>query len=341
MRCAYLLVVVNLHWMMVGHVFEQSQIELGPLALTVSARAAAFASAIDFCFVIMALLSPLVHTFVHFYNLGVLRLSFHQIHIHRSMSVSGCVFAVIHITLHVVAWCINPATQVEGKDIYQLNSVAFITGLVLVITLVGAGISGFNLKVNLYSPKSAALHLPFSLLFFVTLFGHGFEKVLGAPLGDYMVVGMFAICAGSFIIFVFAVPMSRKEVDFKRSVWGDVIREKEDHFMLVAVKYGSSSSIPPGSFFNIYASYGTSLSYVHAHPFPVFSTKNGSLVFLIQCRQAQREEHTSFTQQLLVVRYCLYFYFLSSNCSFLGLTFCTYKDLFRVQPIPLSNHWAF
>lgn len=302
MKWVFTIVMMNLHWMMVGHVFEQNRVEFGTLTLITCARAAAFAAAIDFCFVAMSLLSPLAHTFVQFFNLGIMRLSIHKIHIHRSMVVSGCVFTIIHVTLHVVSWCITPSIQMNGRDMYRLDSASFITGVVMVCALVVSGLTGYFLKVNLYAPISAATHLPVSLLFFFFLFGHGFEKVLGVPLGDYMIIGTFAICAGALIIFFFAVPMNRKEVDFKQSVWGDVIREKEDNYMLVTLKYGNSSSIQPGSFFVIYSSYGTSLSYTHGHPFPVFSARNGSLMFLIQCRQAQREDHMSFTQQLLVVR---------------------------------------
>jgi hypothetical protein len=302
MRIAYFVVIVNLHWMAVGHVFSTGDVSSLVLTIATCARAAGFAAAIDFCFVAVALLSPLTHVFTQFFNMGIMRLSIHQIHLHRSMAVSGGFFAFLHIVLHAIAWCLDPNVTVSGNQLYSLTSIAFITGIFMVVGFVGAGVTGYELSINLSSPISGSLHLPLSIVGFIAFFGHGYAQLLGAPLGDYMVLGTFFVCVGSYIIFFFAVPVQRMEVDFKKSVWGDVIRVKEDHYMLVALKQVSSTTIPPGSFYNIYAAYDSMLSYTHGHAFPVFSARNGTVVFLIRCRRAKRDERISFTHRLLVMR---------------------------------------
>jgi hypothetical protein len=225
MKCAYFLVVMNLHWMVVGHVFSQGDVSTTSLAVATCARAAALASAIDFCFVIMAILSPLAHAFIQFYNLGILRLSIHQIHLHRSMVVSGSLFAFIHIILSVIGWCIDPTLSFNSTHLYRVASVSYISGIIMLICLIGAGVTGYELSINLSAPISSLLHLPFSFLFFIAFSVHGYEHLMGEPLGDYMILVTSLICVGSYLIFFFALPVRRMEVDFRQSVWGDVIRE--------------------------------------------------------------------------------------------------------------------
>jgi len=135
-----------------------------------------------------------------------------------------------------------------------------------------------------------SLHTPLACLGLIALFIHGREKHLGSNLASHLCLITFTTCIVVFTFFCFFSRIHELEVDQRGSVFGP-------DFILLTVKYHDSNYIPPGSFFNLYASTDSYMSVFHSHSFPVFSTRNSRIVFLIRCRNRKDRKKSSFTSR--------------------------------------------
>jgi len=137
-----------------------------------------------------------------------------------------------------------------------------------------------------------SLHAPFACIGFFALFMHGsgdeFGDLEGSELTEVVFIGSVVIA----VLFFLFTKIRELEVDQRQSKFGT-------NFIFLSVKYSDSDYIPPGSFFNLYASADSYMSIFHCHSFPVFSTRNSRIVFLIKCRNKSNwKRSSSFTSRL-------------------------------------------
>ena len=181
----------------------------------------------------------------------------------------------------------------------------------------GAWITGYFSRFKKPSIVSA-LHFPFACTAFLALAAHtgpfnddssGDDSGLSSSsieddipfstFSSYFVIAIFVIGLTIYALFFFFHPIAPMDVNKYQTVW----LSGSNKFSFLVVNYRNSSSIPPGSFFLIYANHHSNLSYFHAHSFPVFSSQNGRISFLIRCQIAQDEDQISFTQRLSLGKY--------------------------------------
>jgi hypothetical protein len=302
MKYIFYIIILDLHVMTVGFAREMS--DDFPDTLIKCARAAALVGSIDFGFVVLGLLSPVLQLYYQIFNFGIMHRAIHKLHFHLNMAASGCLFGFLHICFHVIVWISKPGITYHDKLIYSPQNTAFATGLLMVLGFVGAFVSGY-FTTRKESPQSAfSSHLPFAALGFAAFFGHGHQRILGSAIREEVTVVIFIGCASVYAIFFFFNPVHSFEVDKAKSYWAKGVRKEQ--FMLLVVKYNDSHLLPPGSFFNIYNNDDSFLAYFHGHPFSVFSTKNKQLAFLVHCRASSRERHSSFTERLYQGKYRTY-----------------------------------
>ena len=171
-----------------------------------------------------------------------------------------------------------------------------ITGAVIALGIVGAWITGYLARFGT-SPVVSSLHFPFTCLGFLGLVAHSYNLIF--PFGTYFVLATFIVCLMIYGVFFFFNPIQPMMVDGDETVW---LSGKNEYSFLV-VNYNNSNTIPPGSFFLIYSNQRSNLSHFHAHSFPVFSSTNQRISFLVHCRIPEYSNDTSFTQRLSIVKY--------------------------------------
>ena len=279
--------------------------------LAVTARAAGFVASMDLCFVAMAFIAPFIQFLNHFFNIR--HHSVHKLCFHKNVALSACIFSFIHIALHIINWTmkedhnsIGCGTKVDGtvysntthppKDLYSTSNTDFITGVVMAACFLGAMITGILMTWRAHAAVFSS-HAPFAILGFIALFIHGRDNILGDQLGSQLCEAVFIISVITFVLFFLFARVHELEVDQRRTKFSN-------SFVLLSLKYNDSSYVPPGSFFNIYASTDSYMSIFHGHSFSVFSTQDSRIVFLIQCRTEFGGKHgSSFTSRLVHDKY--------------------------------------
>lgn len=162
------------------------------------------------------------------------------------------------------------------------------------VGLIGAIHSGRNPNSNF------AYHHFYTGMVILAFSVHGSGGVLGTPIGDYVVLAV-ALGASLIISLYFAFyPTRKSNVDLQLSacIRGIVNQKKKVYFLLLVTDNPTHQPVPPGSLFNIYDKRGGSYPFVHAHPFPVFSSSPRRLVFFIRCRFSKSKTRPSFTRTL-------------------------------------------
>lgn len=301
------------------------------------ARAAAWAASVNFGFVALSVLSPVFQLLYQYFNFNIMHHSLHTIHFHRNAALCGSIFALMHIGL-AVAQFVESHCKIEhgGKDENICTQVKIISGGFICLGFVGAWISGHLGRFKLPSVVSS-FHLPFAFLGFMGMFAHAHGS-LDFPFGTYFVLTIFAACAAVYTLFFFFNPIQPMEVNVEETVW----QSDSNKFLFLVLNYDNSASTPPGSFYLLYDTKDSNLSYFHAHPFPVFSSRNRQLVFLVRCRIPTHPERLSFTQRLSLGKYpllqstilvCAYFWSKSCprnaenlNFYYICATFSTFFD---------------
>ena len=97
------------------------------------------------------------------------------------------------------------------------------------------------------SSFASMLHFPFVGIGFIALFAHAFTSEF--PFGTNFVLWSFVACLAIYSVFFFFNPIHPMDVNQYETVW----LGEENKFSFLVVNYHNSNSIPPGSFFLIYA----------------------------------------------------------------------------------------
>jgi hypothetical protein len=119
-KVSWYLAVVCMHFVAVGHYLLNIDTSLpnpsNPTILAV-ARAAGFIAAIDSCFVVLALISPIVRFLVRYHNIR----SWHQLNFHKSMAWCTCIFTIIHIGLLFISTYWHKISASPVKEVSVLK----------------------------------------------------------------------------------------------------------------------------------------------------------------------------------------------------------------------------
>ena len=268
-----------------------------PVLVTL-ARAAAWIAALNFGFVAFGI-SPLFQLVYQLFNFNIMHHSLSATHFHRNVAISGGIFSALHIGL-LAAYtklygCHTPTGFVQHKWAYYCVYPA-VSGGVVALGMLGAGIAGYLSRV-VGSSIVSALHFPLACIGFFGLVAHTYQITL--PFGTYLALVSFVSCLVIFAIFFFFNPIQPMDVNIQETVW---LSGKNKYSFLV-VNYNNSNSIPPGSFFLIYSNQQSNLSHFHAHSFPVFSSQDSRISFLVHCRVREHSRDISFTQRLSIGKY--------------------------------------
>jgi hypothetical protein len=171
----------------------------------------------------------------------------------------------------------------------------------MVICFSGALCTGWATSLKQSYPIFPFSHLLLACIGFSAFFLHGFQQILGDPIGDYLILGVFLTSVAIYALFIFVSKMRQLGVNHHLSYFGDL---ENPQYMFLVVEYANSNTVPPGSFFMIYSNANSSISLFHGHPFPVFSSRDRKLTFLIQCRSTHEgSNRASFTTKLAMDLY--------------------------------------
>lgn len=283
--------------------------------LIACARASAWAAAINFGFVALGILSPILQLVYQLFNFNIVHHSFHKIHFHRNVASCGCIFSLLHVILLA-------AFTIKNKDGCHQNAfcqpLPLISGGLIILGVAGAWLTGYLTRLKKFSFLSV-LHFPLACIAFFGLFAHATKTV--EPFGTNFVLVTFITCLIIYAIFFFFNPIQPMDINKTETTW----YQEKTKFAFLVINCHNSGQIPPGSFFLIYSNNNSNLSHFHAHAFPVFSSKNQRITFLIRTRTSKHPTHITFTQQLCTKIYpnlffsrlfFLFQFFLSVSFSF-------------------------
>eukprot|EP00026_Physarum_polycephalum_P002981 Phypoly_transcript_02990.p1 GENE.Phypoly_transcript_02990~~Phypoly_transcript_02990.p1 ORF type:complete len:792 (+),score=81.78 Phypoly_transcript_02990:69-2444(+) len=288
-------IVVLLHVVGFGHTLAYFHIESDTRFSFFAPRAAGVIATIDLSYVALAFCSPFVQFLTYFFNITH-HTPHNKLQFHSNMAWSAAIFSTIHVAFHVFNW-IHPTTEPhqcnDGKavttTIYQPGSISFITGIIMLTCFCGALITGYMMTRKHSHMVFFSFHVPLACVGFIAFFLHGNQGCLGDALASSWCQGVFMVSISvAIFFFIFARPREL-EVD-RHSEFGK-------KFVLLSVKYLYSQHVPPGAFFNIYGSTDSYVSIFHCHSFPVMSTRNSRITFLIQCCEGTGTR-SSFTSRL-------------------------------------------
>jgi len=251
------------------------------------ARAAAWAAAANFGFVTMAILGPVFQLICKHFNFNIMHV-FHTIKFHRNVATCRCIFSILHIVL--------VAVHADLSRCAVCSPLMIISGGFIVFGVGGAWMSGYLGRRKNWTSTST-LHFPFACVGLVGLFSHIFKPTV-FPLATYFVLSIFCTCLTIYTLFFFFSLIQPLPVNKSGTVW----QCGSNKFAFIVVDYHNSSSIPPGSYFLIYSPQDSNLSYFHAHSFPVFSSRNRRVAFLVHTRISKSSNHISFTEQLSQIK---------------------------------------
>ena len=252
------------------------------------ARAAAWASCVNFAFVVVGIISPIFQLIYQYFNFNIMHHSLHTIHFHRNVASCGGIFALLHVVLVIVQM---------AKDKEMRGTATIVTGGLILVGFIGAWLSGHLSRLERFSICSS-LHFPLAFFGLLALFAHSFE-ISGVPFGSRLVLLVLVLCIVVYTLFFFFNPIQPMDVNASETAW----QRESNGFLFLVLNYDNSDSIPPGSFYLIYDNKDSNLSYFHAHTFPVFSSRHRRLAFLIRCRTSERPDHVTYTQQLSLDKY--------------------------------------
>eukprot|EP00026_Physarum_polycephalum_P002762 Phypoly_transcript_02770.p1 GENE.Phypoly_transcript_02770~~Phypoly_transcript_02770.p1 ORF type:complete len:861 (+),score=101.91 Phypoly_transcript_02770:132-2585(+) len=261
--------------------------------LVTCARAAGWAAALNFGYVALAIVSPIFQLILQLVNFNIMYHAFHAIHFHKSAATSGIFFSILHVALllaHQFTQDCKVYIYLPDESFFDICSTRTrVTGIVILFGVEGAWITGYFGRFS-RSPFLSSLHFPFACITFFGLFSHSSSSP-DYPFGTYFVLASFITCFLVYSLFFFFNPVQPLDVDQRETVW---LRKNSSYSFLV-VNYDDCSVTPPGSFFLIYSPQKSNLAHFHAHPFPVFSSRNRRLAFLVHGRISSPP---SFTQRL-------------------------------------------
>ena len=272
---------------------------LNELPLLSLARVAAWIAALNFSYVALGLISPIFQLVHQLFNVDITHRSFHSIHFHRTAATSGIIFSMLHIIFLLVpsseSGCYVAVEDVQSLNVCGLSSI--ITGCLIMVGVVGAWITG-HLTRSKKSTFSSTLHFPFACIAFSGLLTHVLNPDI-IPYSIFVVLITLVACLTIYALFFLINPIQPLDIDRNGTVW---LTQGGEYSFLV-VNCDVRKSIPPGSFFLIYANQQSMLSNFHAHAFPVFSSHNNRISFLIRCRIPPKADQLSFTQRLSLGEY--------------------------------------
>ncbi|GAM19533.1 hypothetical protein SAMD00019534_027080 [Acytostelium subglobosum LB1] len=201
-------IIVTLHITATCYVVGNTSAE-APVSLII-ARASAFWAFIDYSFLLIAICSPLVQLFYRHFHSGISSHSIHKVHFHLTMALTLTVEALIHASAHVYTWHQYPDLMINGRRVYSwtgTSSVPIYTGIVMILTIIMALISGWCFR----SSKSirfgiilANTHIILVTLNVSVFFFHGYAQILGPPIGDRVVL-LVSIVFGTLYLVYFLV----------------------------------------------------------------------------------------------------------------------------------------
>ncbi len=194
--------LLDLNITLVGYV--ASATELPPM-LSI-ARTAALLASMDISFVVLSILAPLSQLIYSYLNFGGAHHSIHKLHFHRNMAFNALLFSVIHIVVHVITWIIDPSTIYNNKTLHSIQNPSFITGIVMFLSFSFASITG-------YTRKAFSSHIVLALIGTLAFFFHGFQKILGPPIGDYLVIGTLLTSLVIYTFFNVLNPINKLQIE--------------------------------------------------------------------------------------------------------------------------------
>jgi hypothetical protein len=115
----------------------------------------------------------------------------------------------------------------------------------MLLSLLVSAICGYLKKPH----KLFFVHLLSALVGCTAFFFHGFEKLLGFPMGDFMVFTTVVLCFVANTLYYIINPVDSLEVLNDQKLGEMQIGEK---FFFVLSLRCADIPIPPGSYFNIY-----------------------------------------------------------------------------------------
>jgi hypothetical protein len=266
--------------------------------LIIMARASAWAAAINLTFVSLAVISPVLRLLFQLNNFNIMHHAFHTIHFHRNAAVSAIFFSILHIALITVYTKQNECTiklsNTSATNLDLCSHYTIISGAFIILGMVGASLTGHFSRFRNSSSVLSLLHFPLACLTCLTLYLHSSNTPPNYPFASYLVAS--TLITGLIIhgMFFYFNPIQPMHVNKSETVW----LYEENLFTFLVVNYHNSSVIPPGSFYLIYSNQDSHLKYFHAHSFPVFSSQNRRISFLVHCRVLPDSNQISFTQRL-------------------------------------------
>eukprot|EP00026_Physarum_polycephalum_P002760 Phypoly_transcript_02768.p1 GENE.Phypoly_transcript_02768~~Phypoly_transcript_02768.p1 ORF type:complete len:844 (+),score=87.65 Phypoly_transcript_02768:131-2662(+) len=289
-KLCFYLAITTLHLVAVGYTLE---LDASHSLVLAAAHAAGLLSSLDLCFVAMGFMAPIFSFLVHLFSFGIVRQSSRKIHFHRNVSYSAVVFFLLHVVLHVIYWstCYDNTKCRKNHGIpnglYSFHNTPFLTGVIMLGCFIGALLTGIMAARGKASYLTLALHLPLSCAGFVALFLHGNDNLLRRHDGSVLSLSVFVASIGMILLYFVSVRIRTLDL---------ATVEQSDEYILLVLKYNDSQYIIPGSFFNIYATPPSYISLFHSHSFPVFSTSDSQIAFLIR----KNSDTKSFTSNLML-----------------------------------------
>ncbi|EFA75144.1 hypothetical protein PPL_11218 [Heterostelium album PN500] len=240
--------IIGLHFASCGYVIATTSNTL-PLSILV-ARVGAFWIFIDYCLLLTTISSPILQIVYRYFHSNVSSHAIHKIHFHRTMAINLMFAIVVHVTGHIVTWSMNPNFRTEEDNVlvYTYN-IPIVTGFAMLLTIGLTLLSGF-----LYQGRWFYVHIPLALITTMFFYIHGYQRLLGPPVGDRMVM-MFSVLFG--VIAITHADTTAVKIPAMETT----------QFLLLESDLEGFSIVDPGCYYTLYLK-GTYLS--HGHQFSAF-----------------------------------------------------------------------
>ena len=169
-------------------------------------QAAAFISTRELACVIVVALAPLTHL-AHGCNIGVFSHAIRKLQLHKKLALSGELFFGIHMGAHALMLTLEPDISYNGRKVYTLQDPAIISGFVMSGGYILASLTGGRWRNRFFK-----FHVILAIIATVAFFIHGSAQILGPPVGDQVMIGVFTGSAVLEISFLLCNPIQELHV---------------------------------------------------------------------------------------------------------------------------------
>lgn len=139
---------------------------------------------INFNWALLSLISPIFQLILEYLQIGAFTKATHKLNLHMNVGLYSTLFFSIHSITHVVNAIQYPlVVNSFGELIYIWNSPAIISGSLLV---------GIILIMALFGRTAKTIHVGLSIITCTILSIHGYEEILGIPLGNYITLSVLS-----------------------------------------------------------------------------------------------------------------------------------------------------